>query len=169
MKVIMKYDQGVKREERVTLEASDREFEEMIERDYQTRLSSADDPTRIKRRTAQEIVDVWNRMERNSWQTHHRRKALTRKWDTNGCRSGDFMDSFADQTQTDAWERRHDYETLCDKLSALLTPELTEMIVAICIEGYSVKEYAQSIGENLNTVYARFRRTKKFLSENFSR
>ncbi|MCL2559266.1 MAG: hypothetical protein FWE07_02155 [Turicibacter sp.] len=168
-KVTMKYDKGIKKEEVVALEIPAAEFETMLENDYQERLAYATDGEVVERRTPQAIFDELNRKERNSWQTHTRHQhqfQMTLEIEDETSIETHTMDRFIDDSQAKERQRQEDYEALCQKLRGQLNPDQVEMIIAICLDGMSVKDYAAQIDEKPNTVTKRFMRIKNFLKEN---
>ena len=165
MKITLKYDQGVKKEEVVELEVSEKELEIMIENDYQLRLSLSSGEEIVLKRSAKEIFDELNRKEYNSWQTHNRRKVRSQQSEKAEESEADILDVIADYSQIEAFENKADYEEQCQKIRQKLKPDQAEMMIAICLDGMAVKDYAEKIGEKPNTVTKRFMRLKKFLKE----
>jgi len=158
----MKYDQGIKKEEVVTLEISKYELEQLIENDFRYRLANSDNPQEINRRTPQEIIGEWNRQEYNSWQTHNRRKVNFQKTDTEAT-DLDWQELIADHTHLEKQEQQEEYEAICQRLYQMLKPKQAEMIIAICIDGMSVKDYADLIEDDYWRVYKRFDYAKSLL------
>jgi len=162
MKVTLKYDQGIKANEVVGLEIPAQEFEQMIENDYQFRLADAKEDEVVERRTPQEILDEMNRAEYNSWQTHNKRHTV-------GVSSiqeenvFEMVDLFEDWSQMEAQERQEDYEEQCQRIrnEFKLKPDQADMMIAICLDGMLVKEYAELINEDQWVVYKRFNRIKE--------
>ena len=155
MKVTLKYDQGVRREDVVTLEIPEMELEKMVENDYQRRLIEADGNSPILRRTPQEIIEEWNRQEYNAWRRHHRYIELP----TVACKADgsiDPLETIADHTQLEDYQKKVDYDEMCRKVHQVLRPEQATMIIAICIDGMSVKDYAMEIGDCLKNVSKRY-------------
>lgn len=168
MKVTLKYDQGIKDSEVVGLEVCEQEFETMIEFDYQERLMKAEEGEVIERRTPQEILDEMNRRERNSWQTHTRHQhqfELTLEVEDDESIDTNTMDKFADYSEMEEMERQDDYEEQCQKIRQLLKPAQADMIIAICLDGMSVNDYSEEIGEDPKNVSKRFVRIKNSLRE----
>lgn len=60
-----------------------------------------------------------------------------------------------------------DYETCCKKICAAVKPAQAEMLIAIILDGMTVEEYAESIGDNANNVSHRYRRALKKLEKIF--
>lgn len=160
----MKYDQGVRREEVVTLEVSEKELEKMVEIDYQQRLAGAASDEVVLKRTPQEIFDEMNRQERNSWQTHHRRLVSLQK-ESDDVSEINVMDIITDDSQEEARQRQEDHDDMCQKIRQLLKPEQADMIIAICLDGMAIKDYGLEINDKPNNVTQRFKRIKKNLKE----
>jgi len=146
-KVILKYDQGIKKEEVVHLEIPIEEFEEMLENDYQYRLANAVDGEMIERRTAQEFFDDMNRNELNSWRKNNRRLISVKTEDEESSEM-DMMDLIVDDSQARQYQKQEDCEALCQEIRQLLKPKQAEMIITIDIDGMGVKDYATQ--KNLN-------------------
>ena len=163
-KITMKYDQGIKQSEIVTLEIPTHELEQLIENDYQYRLAYANNPVEINRRSAQAIITEWNRHEYNSWQTHNRRKIKFQRTD-NEAAEIDWQDLIADNTQLENLTQQEDYEAICQKIHSLLKPQQAEMMITICIDGMSVKDYAQKIGDKPKRVSERYNYAKGILKK----
>ena len=160
-KVTMKYDRGIKKDEVVTLEIPNHEFEQMIENDYQQRQADVADGEIVERRTAQEILDEMNRLEYNSWQTHKRNTISfdNEEFKTNGV---NLFDS-PDYSQAEEIKKQEDYEEKCQWLRQELNSEQAEMMIAISLDGMSVAEYANMIKDNPKRVSERFNYTKGVL------
>lgn len=158
MQVTIKYDQGKKKEEIKVLDIPAFEFKAMIEFDYDQRLIVATDGEAITRRTPQEILDEMNREEYNSWQTHNRRKLSFQKITEED-------ESLIDEEEIRNYEKKEMYEAVCQRIHCSLKPNQAEMIIAICIEGMSVKEYAGIKGETITAVSNRLIRAKSILKK----
>jgi len=161
MKITVKYDRGLRKEDVVSLEIDENEFDEMIEYDYNERLSKALPNETIKKRTAQEIIDDMNRKERNSWQTHNRRKIGFTQEGNND--SLDILDYLSDESKKDEIIEKLNYEDLCHKIRKLLNPEQAQMVIAICSKEFSIKDYAKIINDSSNNVSKRLGRVRKKL------
>lgn len=159
MKVTMKYDQGVKKEEVVTLEIPETAFESMVEFDYQQRLALALPDDVVQKRTPVEIIEEGNRLEYNSWQTYKRNQVA---W-IDASTQTNLVGRISDDSQVETLRRQADYEELCQKIRHVLTLEQAEMIIAICLDEKSVQEYALEVGDKPVNVYERLRSVKKKL------
>ena len=160
----MKYDRGIKREEIVTLEIPERELEIMVELDYQQRLANASPNEVVTKQTPVEIIEGWNRAEYNSWRTHHRYLISSQQENDEGFKMN-VMDVIADNSREEAHQRQASYREKCQEIRRVLNPEQAEMIIAICLEGMAVKDYALQIGDTLKNVSKRFNRVKNTLRE----
>jgi len=164
MKVMMKYDQGIKKEEIITLEIPEKQLAKMIEMDYQQRLATAFSDEIILKRTALEIIEEWNKQEYNAWRRHHRYiEPHVMLFEKEG------PEAFVDHLWEKEHQRQDDYDEVCQKIRQALKPDQAEMIIAIYIDGLSVKAYAHKIGDRPNNVSQRLKRIKislkKILSE----
>jgi len=166
MRVTLRYDQGVRKEEIVSLEICEQELEKMVELDYQGRLVIATGNEVVEKKTAKAIIDELNKQEYNSWQTHHRHQAFLQKKGAESV-TAEMVDLIADQSEVEAYRRQADYEALCQKVREALKPDQAEMFIAICLDGMSVKGYAAKIGDDANRVSKRFVYAKKILKGRF--
>jgi len=164
MKVTLKYYEGLGKEEKMFFEIPEQELEQMVEKDYQLRLAEESSDEIVLRRTAQEIFDEMNKQERNSWEGHHRHLACLQTEDNEGSEMN-VMDAIADDSQEEERQRQEEDDELCQKIRQLLKPDHANLIIAICIDGMAVKDYAAEIGEQLTAVSNRFVRAKKTLAE----
>jgi len=164
MKITIKYDQGVKDAEVVTLEIQTEESNQLIEGDYQYRLKRAKEGEVIERRTAEEIFEELNKQEYNSWQTHNKRHTVGIS-EAEESDMSEVVDLLEDSSQMEAHERQEDYEDQCQRIREVLKPEQADMIIAICLNEVSVSDYALSIGDSLKNVSKRFVRIKNSLRE----
>lgn len=159
MDIIMKYNQGVKHEDVIHLEVDEKEFSTMIEFDYQERLLLAKEGEVISRRTPQEIIDEMNKNENNSYRRHYRNAyGRSNLDDTTG-------EEIKDDSDIIFRDSEEDYVELCETIKKLLKPAQADMIIAICLNGVKVKDYASQLGEKVTAVSNRFVRAKKILKE----
>jgi len=169
MKVTLKYDQGIKANEVVSLEIPAQEFETMIEFDYQERLMKAEEGELVERRTSQEILDEMNRIERNSWRRYKEHTSYSNvvlKREDDQLVEEEIIDTFADNSQLEDFEKEIDYEEQCQKIRQLLKPDQADMVIAICLDGVRVKDYAEQIGITAKQVTDRLSYAKQILREN---
>ena len=64
-------------------------------------------------------------------------------------------------------DKQHDYEACCDRIRALVKPAQADMLIAIILDGMTVAEYADSIGDTPNNVSHRYRRAINNLKKVF--
>lgn len=141
----------------------EKDCETMIERDYQQRLKEALPAMRpyIRRRTVQEIFDVWNYGTRNEYRRVHRYITARRDKDTNK-EISDGIELVADPDQDlDAcvWAATAD----CVALEAVLRKHLKEKDVDLVMQVYiwrsiTIQELAAKEGIEANTMSKRARR-----------
>ena len=167
MKVILKYDQGVREEEKITLDIPEKELEKMVELDYQRRLLVATDDEIVTRRTPGDILLEWNRLEYNAWRRYYRHIATPVRFGKEEPTqvNADMIDGVVDDSQIEAHKKKMDYEVICQLIHETLKPAQAEMMIAICLDGLSVGDYAREIGDNTKNVSKRFNRVKKILKE----
>ena len=163
MKVTLKYDQGKKKDEIVTLEVCEKDLEKMVELDYESRLAQANGDE-IVMRTPTEMIEELNRQEYNAWRKHHRYLDKSLVYCNENAQMN-VLDTIADDSQLKNDQRQDDYNEVCQKIRRILKPKQANMIIAICIDGMTVKEYAAEINDNPKRVSERFNYTKKVLKE----
>ena len=170
--VILKYDQGIRKDEVNRFDIPAHEFEAMIEYDYQERLRQASRGEVIKRRTPQEIFDEMNREERNSWQTlnrHQHQFSVKSALENEGGVECHTMDRFSDTSQIEMLESWADYEAICQLIRhSSLTSKQADLIIAICLDGMRVNDYAKKLNENPKNISKRYVRAKTHLKKKYS-
>jgi len=77
----------------------------------------------------------------------------------------DMLDVLADHSQEEARQRQEDYDEICQKIRQVLKREQADMIIAICLDGMVVSEYAHQINETPKKIYDRFDYAKKVLKD----
>jgi len=168
MKIQVRYENTV-----TALEVPEEDFTLMIDVDYQTRLATAEDKETVTRRTPQEIMEEqFNKPDYNNWHKFDRHRGQPKtpyRKDDEADDDTDVMDKFADWSDIEKLDKQFAYEALCEKIRQALKPDYAEMIIAICIDGKSVDEYASLIGEKPNTVSKRFIRAKKKIKTIFEK
>lgn len=55
-------------------------------------------------------------------------------------------------------DKQYDYEACCDRIRAAVKPAQADMLIAIILDGMTVAEYADLIGDSPNNVSRRYRR-----------
>ena len=89
---------------------------------------------------------------------HHEREA------DNGL-AMNVMDVLAYDSQEKARQKQEDYEEVYQKIRQALKPDYADMIIAICIDGMAVKDYALKTGAKPNNVTQRLVYAKSLLKE----
>lgn len=72
--------------------------------------------------------------------------------------SFDIMDYLNAYDPTEDYGNKFEYEERCKKIRAVVKPAQAEMLIAIILDGMTVAEYAESIGDTANNVSHRYRR-----------
>jgi len=162
-KVTIKYDQGKRKDEVVTFEIPEQEFEQMIKNDYQNRLANATNGEIVERRTVQEIFDGMSRMDYNSWQTHKRNTLSFHNVESETDEPNLF--DFPDYSQIEEIKKQEDYEEQCQVLRNSLSPKQADLMIAIVLDDVTLVEYAMKTGEEYNNVFRRYKRAEQALKE----
>ena len=178
MKIRVRYDNQI-----TCIDVPEEEFTLMIQADYDERRAAADDPSTIKPRSPQEIIEErFNRPDYNNWHRHWRHTdddAIPRRLDhkvgfigdhpddagNHGERSHFDVDAFPDTAGQYAGEQRDSYQEQCEMLRRVLKPDYADMIIAVHLDGLSLIEYAAMIGDKPNNVSHRLQRAEKKLKE----
>lgn len=64
-------------------------------------------------------------------------------------------------------DKQYDYEACCDRIRAAVKPVQADMLIAIILDGMTVAEYADLIGDTPNNVSHRYRRAINNLKKVF--
>lgn len=64
-------------------------------------------------------------------------------------------------------DKQYDYEVCCGRIRAAVKPAQADMLIAIILDGMTVAEYAESIGDIANNVSHRYRRAINNLKKSF--
>lgn len=64
-------------------------------------------------------------------------------------------------------DKQYDYEACCDRIRAAVKPVQADMLIAIILDGMTVGEYADLIGDTPNNVSHRYRRAINKLKKIF--
>ena len=179
IKIKIRYENKI-----MTVEIPEEDFTIMIQRDYEDRLARAEDPASVFPRTPQEIMDErFNRPDYNNWQKmwrhtdsnavpprmDHKKGYLSRNEDDGFTPHQYSVDDFPDMTEPAAQERKENYEEMCALIRKVLKPDYADMVIAIHLDGLSVKGYAEQIGDKPNNITHRLKRAEKKLKEIFSK
>ncbi|WP_373207870.1 hypothetical protein [Clostridium paraputrificum] len=125
------------------------------------------------------IQEEWdkqfNRPEYNSWHKADRHRGYS-------CAKSDDEDEEMDDSEPlmkevrdpsiflkDEIERNNkmDYEMYCEKIRAAVKPAQAEMLISIALDGMTVADYAELIGDKPNNVSHRYRAALKKLEKSF--
>ena len=177
MKIQIRYDNQI-----TTVDVPEEDFTLMIQTDYEQRLATAKDPTSVKPRSPQEIMDErFNKPDLSGWRRYWRHVAddagpsrldqkagyVPRDGDVEGSHSS--MEDFPDMAAEEARRQAERYQELCAYVRKKLKPDYAEMLIAIHMDGYSVNEYAARTGDSANNVSHRLKRAEKKLKEIFEK
>ena len=70
----------------------------------------------------------------------------------------DIMDYLNTYDPTEDYGNKFEYEERCKKIRAAVKPAQADMLIAIILDGMTVAEYAEFIGDTANNVSHRYRR-----------
>ena len=174
MKIRVRYENQM-----ISLDVPAEDFTLMIQLDYEKRVTESKDPASVKKRSPQEIMDeCFNRPDYNNWHKHWRHtdnKPIPKILGTNQQLADDAdereevhsftMDEFADTSAIEKQNQKEKDDELRAWIRKKLKPDYAEMLIAICMDGMSVNDYAVKIGDNPNNVSHRVQRAKKKLKE----
>lgn len=136
-------------------------------------LSIEADEDMTQEEKEQLIQDEWekqfNRPEYNNWHKETRHIDPTPKRKRMDGRKGyicadeddasfDIMDYLNAYDPTEDYSNKFEYEERCKKIRAVVKPAQAEMLIAVILDGMTVAEYAESIGDTANNVSHRYRR-----------
>ena len=179
MNIRIRYENQV-----TTIDVPEEDFTLMIQLDYEDQLAKADDPTTVKRRTPQEIMDDrFNKPDYNNWHKHNRhwdgdavpssiyggKQHISADLDDSGEKHHFDMDEFPDlkaMVKQQCQERDQDLRTW---IRQMLKADYAEMLIAIDMDGMSVTDYAEQIGETRTAVSHRLQRAEKKLKDIFKK
>lgn len=168
MKIKIRYEN-----EYQTLEVENVELERWLN------ISISEDESQedYEKRIQDVIEERFNRPDYNSWHKHDRHtgnaymksKDGTVEVNTEEAIMFRASDKSAFYSSINSVHNQIEYEEYCKILRSLLKPEIAEMVIAIVLDGLSVGEYAESIGEDSNNVSHRYRRAIKKLKKVFEK
>ena len=154
MKLKIRYEDQL-----TTLDVPEADCFVMIQTDYEERLAAAEDKASVAPRTAQEILDErFNRPEYNNWHTynrHHADVSSPRHSADDADAERDFLDTIEDNSQAEYLSAREDYEELCQLLRSRLKPAQAELLIAVHLDGVSLRDYAAQVGTSYDTIRQR--------------
>lgn len=168
MKINILYEENMRNGHKnyTTIEIPDGDYSMMIEIDYQQRLAEApeDKKEQVKKcETVQEVFDLMNKREYNSWHTENRHRTEIRApfTDDESDEEIDGLDYVADNTDEEKIDYKFEYEALCQKIREVLTPEYADVLIATALDDVTPEEYANMHDLKRDTVYKRLQRAKK--------
>ena len=179
MKIKIRYDNQT-----LTLDVPEEDFTVMIEMDYRERCAAAEDPSSVKRRTPQEILDTEaNRPDYNNWHRHwrhsdgdaipprldHKAGFLSRDPDGAGEPHQYTVEDFPDTASPLYQMKQENHQETCALIRRILKPAYADMVIAIHIEGMKIVEYAALIGDRPDNVSHRLKRAEKKLKDFFEK
>ena len=168
MKIKIRYEN-----EYQTLEVENVELERWLNISISENESQEDYEQRI-----QDVIEErFNRPDYNSWHKHDRHTGNAYMKSKDGtvevnteeaimCRAAD---KSAFNSSIDGVHNQLEYEECCETLRSLLKPAVADMVIAIALDGYTVGEYAASIGDDSNNVSHRYRRAIRKLKKFFQK
>lgn len=138
-------------------------------------INDCESKDEFERRIQEQVDEQFNKPEYNNLHKFNRHRGFSKARpsdETDGIDTYEpLMDEVKDPTvfykdvidRDNQWE----YEALCMKLREVLKPAAAEMVIAIALDGYTVGEYAASIGDDANNVSHKYRRAIKKLKKVF--
>ena len=170
MKIKIRYENQV-----TTIDGPNEDCAVTIQTDYEMRLAIATDKAAVEPRTMQEIMDELNHDDYNSWHRFNRHQdklGLQKRLDGKRTycispddRDGDEIESYADCSDEENRAKREDYEAVCQFIRSTLKPANAELVIAVVLDGMTVRAYAQMIGEDENNVSHRLKYSEKLLKK----
>jgi hypothetical protein len=167
MKIKMRYEDAYQ-----TLEVETKEIEKWLNISISEEESQED----YEKRVQDEIEVQFNRPDYNNWHKFDRHRGYSKAKpndETDGIDTSEpLIDEVRDSSvfyeqeinRNNKWE----YEAVCQKVREILKPDAADMVIAIALDGYTVGEYAELIGDDANNVSHRYRRAIKKLKKVFS-
>ncbi|MGN0476000.1 MAG: hypothetical protein ACI4HM_01545 [Ruminococcus sp.] len=156
-----------------TLEVENMELEKWLNISISEEESQGDYEKRIQ----EEIEVKFNRPDYNNWHRHNRHSGDAKvvkkdgeiEINTEEAIKEKAVDESAYTKCIDETKEQFDYEYYCDLLYKNLKPATAEMVIAIVIDGLTVSEYAEKIGDEPNNVSHRYRRAINKLKKVFEK
>lgn len=145
-------------------------------------LSIEADEDMTQEEKEQLIQDEWdkqfNRPEYNNWHRETRHIDPTPKKKRMDGKAGyicaepddksfDIMDYLNTYDPKEDYGNKIEYEEYCKKIRAAVKPAQAEMLIAIALDGMTVADYAELIGDKPNNVSHRYRAALKKLEKSF--
>ena len=179
MEIKVRYENQV-----TTIQVPEEDFTVMIQLDYEKQLAEADDPSTVQRRTPQEIMNErFNKPDYNNWHTYNRhwnadaiptsvygsKLHLDANPEDDDGRHHYDMDEFPDLKALAKQQCQDRDRELRAWIRKKLKADYAEMLIAIDMDGISVTEYADQIGETRTAVSHRLQRAEKKLTVIFKK
>ena len=83
--------------------------------------------------------------------------------------SFEIMDYLTSHNPISNCDRKFEYEDCCERIRAAVKPAQAEMLIAIILDGMTVAEYADFIGDTANNISHKYRRALKNLQKVFTK
>lgn len=168
MKIKIRYEN-----EYQTLEVENVELEKWLNISISEEESQGDYEKRIQ----EEIEVKFNRPDYNNWHRHNRHSGDAKvvkkdgeiEINTEEAIKEKAVDESAYTKCIHETKEQFDYEYYCDLLYKNLKPATAEMVIAIVLDGLTVSEYAEKIGDEPNNVSHRYRRAINKLKKVFEK
>ena len=119
--------------------------------------------------------ETFNQPEYNNWHRYYRHIGYTaakededgHPVDPNVPLMKEMVEPWTLNYMDESIERDFNREKLIEKLRDVLKPKQADMVITIQVDGWSVEEYAELIGDTPNNVSHRYRRALKKLQKYF--
>lgn len=144
-------------------------------------LSIETDEDMTQSEKEQLIQEEWdkqfNRPEYNSWHKADRHRGYSCAMSDDESEEVDDSEPLMKEVRDpriflkDEIERNNkmDYEMYCERIREAVKPEQADMLIAIILDGMTVSEYAEKIGDDANNVSHRYRRAVNKLKKSFEK
>ena len=134
-------------------------------------LSVEDEALGKDEASIQEAFDKqFNRPDYNNWHTFNRHRGYSRVGNDGGelSRIKEFHESSVFSI-VDELETEEGYAEICRQIRECLKSEWAELFIAVNMDGETIREYADRIGESENNLTKKLQRAEKKLKEIFSK
>lgn len=134
----------------------------------------SDDPIEDREKRVQDAVDtLLNRPDYNNWHTMARHRGIPPKpsrKDDQDADDTDGLDCLEDTGYARWLEKRELYDAVCSDVKKALAkkPKWADAVIAVYVNGESIRDYARRIGVNENNITQFLKRAKKRLKEIFA-
>ena len=170
MKIKIRYENQI-----TTIDVPEEDCAVTIQTDYEMRLAEATDKAAVAPRTMQEIMDELNHADYNSWHRYNRHQdKLGLQKRLNGKRTfcispdekgGEESELYPDFSDEEDRAKNEDYEAVCQFIRSVLKPANADLVIAVVLDGMTVRAYAQMTGDNENNVSHRLKYSEKLLKK----